>query len=146
MGELTLITLDSLSEISLEKHFNNLQDIFFREYNQYHEFNYEFKSGKILSNGDLLLYVSFDDQYDNEQNVVLLVFDLKRNILKSFKNLNNLSDSVILSPDKICSTYRCRNKNHLQKDFDDSEVFEVDKDREYVILVLNENLEKLHRF
>ena len=38
---------------------------------------------------------------------------------------------MVLSSDKICLTYRYRNKNHLQKDFDDSEVFEVDTDREY---------------
>ena len=64
MGELTEVSLDSFCEISLEKHFVKLR----------HELIYEieFKLGKILSNGDLLLCGVYG-QFRRDNEAVLLV-------------------------------------------------------------------------
>ena len=59
--------------------------------------------------------------------------------------------SIATSSDKICLTYKIKHRSKIfrarEETEDDQEYLETtDKADSYVILILNENLEKLHRF
>ena len=135
LGEMSIVSLDSMNEINLNKYFNDL----IGEYNiecshencdcdiDIHdpalEVNLRFiKSSTIMKNGDLFVFGEIENEFEI---FVLVLLDLKRNALKKVKKTYGEFSSMATTSDKICLVL-------------------FDEDDNFVYNVFNENLEKLH--
>ena len=82
VGELSQVTLDSIDEVNVRKHLEELERSYF------FALSFLIKHGKILSNGDLFLCGEMvrDINSYNCHDVVLAVFDLNKDFkLKKIK-------------------------------------------------------------
>ena len=153
VGELSQVSLDSFNQISFKKQIKEIE----KRYNRLGlevSFYFHVINGKILSNGDLLLCGKIEDIDDSFQDLVLAIFDTKKDKLKKIKQLFVDYVSMDKSSNKICLTFLIKDQSERYlareriKDDEEYEKHEETNDQvgEFVILILNENLEILQRF
>ena len=80
VGDLSQVSLDSFNQISFKKQIKEIE----KRYNRLGlevSFYFHVINGKILSNGDLLLCGKIEDIDDSFQDLVLAIFDTKKDKL-----------------------------------------------------------------